>query len=97
MKKILNKLSAVLRTIFGYGILICLFAGGLTFFGYLVALIVGGDLAATICHVIYKEIFPIIVYITTIMVLLGLVIMYLSGEQALTAHKKEAVKHEGET
>lgn len=97
MKKILNKLVAVLRTIFGYGILTSLFAGGLTFFGYVVALIVGGDLATTICRVIYKDVFPIIVYIATIMVLLGLLVMYLSGEQALTVHKKEAVKHEGET
>lgn len=97
MKKLCHKLADVLRTIFGYGILTGLFAGGLTFFGFLAAFFIGGETATVICRVIYKDIFPIIVYGTTIMVLLGLVIMYLSGETALTVHKKKAVKHEGET
>ena len=93
MKKIIDKITAILRIIFGYGILIGLFAGGLTFFGFVVALIIGGDTAAQICHVIYKEIMPIIVYGTTIMVLLGLLIMYLNGETALTVQKKKTTKH----
>ena len=96
MKKFIAKLASVLKTVFGYGIMISLFAGGLTFFGYLVALIIGGDVAVTICEVIYKTIFPIIIKLSTIMVLLGLVTMYLSGEKALVADKKESHKHEGE-
>lgn len=96
MKKICQKIAEILRVVFGYGILTALFAGGLTFFGFVAALIVGGDTATLICRFIYKEIIPVIVYGTTIMVLLGLLIMYLSGETALTAHKKKAVKHEGE-
>ena len=96
MKKILNKISAVLRTIFGYGIIVCLFGGGLTFLGYLVALVIGGNAAAAICEVLYKTIFPLIIKASTILVLLGLLIMYLSGEKALTSDKKKASKHEGE-
>ncbi len=96
MKALMKKISAVLRTVFGYGILITLFAGGLTFFGYVVALIVGGDLAAQICTVIYKGIIPVIIYTSTILVLLGLVVMYLNGEVALTSNKKKASKHQGE-
>ena len=42
MKRICMKASKFLKTVFGYGIMIVLFAGGLTFFGYLAALIVGG-------------------------------------------------------
>ena len=82
----------ILGIIYGYGIMICLFAGGLTFFGYVAALIVGGDMAETICHVIYKQITPIIIYVSTSMVVLGLVKMYLSGEVALTiqSNKKKA-------
>ncbi len=97
MKNLLHKIACVLRTIFGYGVLTGLFAGGLTFFGFIAAIIIGGDTATLICRIIYKEIIPVIVYGTTIMVLLGLLIMYLSGETALTVHKKKAVKHEGET
>ncbi len=96
MKEICKKISAVLKTVFGYGIMICLFAGGLTFFGYIAALIIGGDTAADICSFIYKTIVPYIIKTSTIMVLLGLVAMYLNGEMALTSNKKKASKHEGE-
>lgn len=96
MKEMCKKISAALRVVFGYGIMICLFAGGLTFFGYLAALIIGGETAAVICTVIYKTIVPVIIKASTILVLLGLVVMYLNGEVALTAHKKKAIHHEGE-
>ncbi len=96
MKNVCKKIASVLRVIFGYGIMICLFAGGLTFFGYIAALIIGGDIAPIICEVIYKHIIPVIIKISTILVLLGLVTMYLNGEKALTSNKKKASKHEGE-
>ena len=96
MKEILKKVASFLKIIFGYGILICLFAGGLTFFGYLAALIIGGETATAICVFIYEGIIPVIIKASTILVLLGLVIMYLTGEKALTANKKKASKHEGE-
>lgn len=96
MKNVLNKISKVLSTIFGAGIVIALFVGGLTFFGYLAALIIGGDTAVVICDFIYKIIIPIIIKISTIMVLLGLVVMYLKGEVALTSSKKKQAEHESE-
>lgn len=97
MKNICKKISDVLKTIFGYGIMISLFAGGLTFFGYVVALCIGGDVATAICTVIYKNIVPVIIYLSVSMVLLGLLAMYFAGEKALTPEKKQAKKHEGET
>ena len=96
MKKFCKQLSNVLKNIFGYGIMISLFAGGLTFFGYVAALIIGGDLATAICAFIYKGIIPIIIYLSVSMVLLGLVAMYLAGEVALTPEKKQVKKHKGE-
>jgi len=89
MKEILKKISNVLRIIFGYGIMITLLVGGLTFLGYLVALIIGGETATLICTFIYKTLFPIIIRTTVAMVLLGLLTMYLAGETALTASKKK--------
>ena len=96
MKEFCKKLSDILKIIFGYGIMIALFTGGLTFFGYVIALFIGGDIAATICTVIYKSILPTIIYLSVSMVLLGLVAMYLSGETALTPEKKKTQKHKGE-
>ena len=88
MKETCKKISAILKTIFGYGIMICLFVGGITFFGYLAALFIGGETATAICVFIYKKFIPVIVYATSILVLLGLVAMYFGGEMALTTQTK---------
>ncbi len=99
MKNVCKKIANVLKYVFGWGVMLSLFAGGLTFFGYLAAVIIGGGeggIGAQICEIISKQITPIITYVSTCCVLLGLFTMYLSGEQALTVGKKEASKHEGE-
>lgn len=78
-----------MKLVFGYGIMITLLVGGITFIGYLVALVIGGDTAALICKIIYKNIIPIMIYSTTILVLFGLVTMYIAGEKALTPSKRK--------
>lgn len=88
MKEKMKKISDKLKVVFGYGIMLTLFVGGLTFFGYLAALIIGGDTAALICEFIYKKIIPVMIYTSTIMVLFGLLTMYLAGEKALTPSKR---------
>ena len=92
MKTLFKKISSVLKTVFGYGIMICLFVGGFTFFGYLAALIIGGPVATQICTVIYNDIIPVMVYATSILVLHGLLAMYLNGEMELTAKKEKTQK-----
>ena len=92
MKKVLQKTADVLGWIFGYGIMISLFVGGLSFLGYLVALVVGGETAGTICDLIYKTIYPKLVLGTSIIVLVGLVSMYLKGQSALSAGKNKKNK-----
>ena len=95
MKDTRKKIADVMKLIFGSGIMIVLFAGGLTFFGYVIALIVGGGTAANICTWIYKSFIPVIIYASTVLILFGLVTMYIAGEKALTPGKKNA-KDEGE-
>lgn len=85
----MKKFTEICKLVFGYGIMLSLFAGGLTFFAYLIALIIGGDTAALICEVTYKQVIPVIVKISTSMILLGLVCMYLSGEKSLTPSEKK--------
>lgn len=92
MKETLNKIAAVCKQIFGYGIMGALFLGGLTFLGYVAALIIGGDTATAICTFLYKTLIPIITYATSILVLFGLLSMYLAGEKALTPDKKPKTK-----
>ena len=92
MKNSMKKISGILKTIFGYGIMICLFLGGFSFFGYVAALFIGGDVASAICEFIYKSFYPVIIKASVILVLLGLIAMYLNGETALTADKKKRKK-----
>ena len=89
MKENMKKISDVLKLVFGYGIMITLFVGGLTFVGYLAALVIGGDTAALICKIIYKNIIPVMIYATTVLVIFGLITMYLAGEKALTPSKRK--------
>lgn len=95
MKEKMKKASDVIKTIFGYGIMIDLFAGGATFFAYLVALIVGGDAAAAICNWVYNAFIPVIIYSSTVLILVGLLAIYMAGEKALVPGKK-GKEHEGE-
>lgn len=95
MKETCKKISEVCKIIFGYGIMIVLFAGGLTFFGYLLALLIGGETATAICTWIYKSFIPVIIYASTVLILFGLATMYLAGEKALTPGIKNS-KDEGE-
>lgn len=92
MKKILKKIADKMKIVFGYSILITLFVGGLTFFGYLAALLIGGEVAARICDIIYNTVIPYMIYATNITVLFGLLTMYLAGEMALTAGKSKKDK-----
>ena len=89
MKEKFKKIADVMKVIFGYAIMISVFAGGLTFVGYVIALICGGETAALICDVIYNKIFPVIIYVSTGAVLFGILTMYLAGEFALTVGKKK--------
>ena len=89
MKETLKKISGMFRLIFGWGIMIVLFAGGLTFFGYVGALMIGGKNATAICTWIYKSFIPIMIYASNILILFGLLTMYMAGETALTPESKK--------
>lgn len=89
MKHILKKIAEITGLIYGYGIMLSLILGGLTFFGYVIALILGGSSAAAICHFIYKVLYPVLVYGSSLTVLLGLLTMYLKGEKALSSSDKK--------
>ena len=89
MRDIARKVSGLLKKIYGYGIMICLLSGGLTFFAFLAAIIIGGEMATAITVFVYKSLFPVIIYTSTVMVMIGLLSMYLAGEKALTPGGKK--------
>lgn len=89
MKKILLNISKVCEFVYGWVIYICLFVGGLTFFGYAAALIIGGDIAAQICDIIYNYIFKYLIYAGNVAVLIGLLNMYIKKQKSLSITKTE--------
>lgn len=89
MRECFKKIAKVTGMIYGYGIMLALLIGGLSFFGYVAALIIGGETASAICDFIYKDLYPVLVYGSSVIVLLGLVTMYLKGEKALSSEKKK--------
>ena len=89
MKTVREKAANVLAYIYAVGIAVALFAGALSFLGYVVAIIIGGETATAICAFIYKQIYPVLFYISSVSVVLGLVKMYLSGEKTMVPTKKK--------
>ena len=89
MKNIRENIAKVLSYVYGIGIAVALFVGAFSFFGYVAAIIIGGDTAAKICQFIYKELYPEIIYLSSVSVLIGLVKMYVAGEKSLVPPKKK--------
>lgn len=83
----MKKLTDVLLKIFSYSIIACLFAGGISLIGYIVALIIGGESATAMCLWVFKSYLPWVIKATSIVTAIGLLGMYLSKQKALTVKK----------
>lgn len=88
MKEFRSKAAKVLSYVYAIGILVALSAGALSFLGYVVAIIIGGPTATVICVFIYKKVYPILFYISSGSVLLGLLKMYVAGEKTMVPSRK---------
>lgn len=81
----MRKVSDILLKIFAYGIIACLFAGGLSLVGYLAGLVIGGEVATNLCAWVFKTYLPWVIKSTSVFTLIGLVGMYLNKQKALLA------------
>ena len=82
------KTAKILSYIYGVGIAVALFAGALSFLGYVAAIIIGGETATAICAFIYKKAYPVLFYVSSVSVVIGLVKMYVAGEKTMVPSKK---------
>ena len=80
----IKKLTSLFLSIFSIGMIVCLFAGGLSLVGYIVALFIGGEAATELCVFIFKTYLPWVIKFTSIFAGFGLVGMYLNKTKALT-------------
>ena len=78
-KTVLNKITDILEIAIGYSLMICLIVGGLGGIAYIVAFIIGGDLAANICEWLYKSFYSFLIKLSTITTFTCFVLMYLKG------------------
>lgn len=85
----MKKLADCLLTVFAYGIIACLFAGGISIVGYLAGIIIGGEIAVNLCAWVFKSYLPWVIKSTSIVTGVGLIGMYLNKQNALTAAAKK--------
>ena len=85
----MKKYADILLKIFAYGIIACLFAGGLSRVGYAIGLVIGGETATSLCAWIFKTYLAWVIKATSLFTGIGLLGMYLSGQKALTASSIE--------
>lgn len=84
-----NKISKVLNKLYGILMSVSFFAGFVPFFPFIFAIIVGGELGESISVFLYKQYYPWVIITGSVAIMLGLVSMYLSGENALTSKTKK--------
>ena len=84
----MKRLIEILSYIYGAGVALALFAGGLSFLGYVAAFCIGGETATAICVFIYKSVYPVLFYFSSGIALLGLLKMYLAGEKSMVPGNK---------
>ena len=88
----MKKISNVLLTVFSIGVLLTLFAGGLSLFGYGIAMCIGGETATKISLFIFEKYFPWLIRICAVSVGFGLIGMYFSKIKALTLKNNDSAE-----
>lgn len=80
----MKKFIEILNKIFGVTIILELFLGALSVLGYIVAIIIGGDVAMQITDFIFNSYLKGVIIATSVTIGLGLLSMYLTRQKALT-------------
>ena len=79
-----------LNKAFGYMVFIALILGGLAFFGFVAAFIMGPESGGALGVFIKGKYFPWVIRFGSITILTGLISMYLNGEEALSLKSDKA-------
>ena len=75
----MKKIASVLEKLIGIALALCLFLGGLGFFGFVVAFIKGGEAAEAICTFLSKTYYVYLIKASTITVCACFLLQYLNG------------------
>ena len=80
MSEFRKKVVTVFEYSIGIALAVCLFVGGLGFFGYMAAFCIGGDTAVQICDWLYNDFYKALIIISTITTLVSFVLLYVRGD-----------------
>ena len=86
----MKEAGKALNKAFGYMVFIALMLGGLAFFGFVVAFILGPTTGGALGVFIKGKYFPWVIRFGTLTIATGLISMYLNGEEALSLKSDKA-------
>lgn len=84
-----RKLGSVIRAIFSIFIIIAILGGGVVFVMFIVALVIGGDIGASIAINAKDTVMPYFIRSASIAVLAGLIFSYGTGRHSLSLGEEE--------
>lgn len=89
-----EKIYSFLNKCYGVTMMVAFFGGVLPLIPYFIALIIGGTAGEAIALFLYKQYYPWIIALASISIMIGLIAMYVRGEQGLSskAFKKNSSK-----
>lgn len=80
-----EKISFVLKKIYGITMTVAFFGGVLPLIPFFIAMIVGGSAGEAISLFLYKQYYPVIIALASIAVVFGLIGMYVDKVEALSS------------
>ncbi len=92
-----ERIANVLKKLYGITMTVAFFGGVVPLVPFIVALCIGGGsegLGETIAVWLYKQYYPWVIALASISVVIGLVAMYVSGQEALSSRSFGTKKEE---
>ena len=83
-----EKIYNVLKKLYGITMTVAFFGGVLPLIPFIVAIIIGGGAGGageTVAVWLYKQYYPWVIALASISVVIGLIAMYVSGQEALSS------------
>ena len=82
-----NKIYTVLNRIYGVMMTVSFFAGILPLVPFIIAIIIGGDVGASISTFLYQQFYPWVIVIGSVAILIGMIAMYVGKMEGLSVKK----------
>ena len=79
-----QKLLNLCKTIYGWGMTISFFAGGLPVVPFVFAIAIGGSWGEGVAVFLYRQYYPCVILLASICMVIGLIAMYLEKQQGLS-------------